>query len=388
MFKKLLFLLLFLSITTYSQTVKMPESKYVDIEVKNNLVYAISKTNKLVVWNISVGSIVYIKKNISCISKSKKEEIYCATIDGEILKEIGSNKWKKEGGFTGKPYAVFKTKNNQVASLSSKGIKFNSKYYLPSEKHRIGNGIYSYKNNKLRKPNLTYIDSKDRIWISYDFGKFSEAFIFDTKKASFINNKLLLVPDDKKDYNSREEYLAVLRKKQLKKYDFYMKKEGKDYSFKFPVEVPLYFGLKSICQDEKGNFYFSEGLAYSYRNSGIFSYTKTPNKDFYQVKEHLEKQLKLQRNEIIGQVAYNPYDKLLYYYSNYGFHKILKKDGILVSEHIIDPNVLLYEEAISHEYGRLINVKKIIFTGEEKFAFLTSNYGFGYFDSANINLYN
>lgn len=388
MFKKLFILFILLSTSNYAQKAKLPESKYVNIEVKNSLVYAISKTNKLVVWNMNDGNIVYIKKNISCISKSKKDEMYCATIDGEILKEVGSNKWKKEGGFTGKPYAVFKTKNNQIVSLSSKGVKFNNKYFLPTEKHRIGNGMYSYKNNKLRKPNLTYIDSKDRIWISYDFGKFSEVFIFDTKKGSYINNKLLLVADDKKDYNSKEEYMAVLRKKQLKKYDFYMKKEGKGYSFRFPVEVPLYFGLKSICQDEKGNYYFSEGLAYSHRNSGIFAYTKTPTKDFYQVKEHLEKQLNLQRNEIIGQVAFNPYDKSLYYYSNYGFHKIINKDGKLINEPIIDPNVLLYEGAISHEYGKLINVKKIVFTGEEQFVFLTSQYGFGHFDSANINLYN
>ncbi|MFD0964934.1 hypothetical protein [Pseudofulvibacter geojedonensis] len=388
MFKKLLYLILFTSLSTYSQKAKLPESKYVDIEVKNSLVYAVSKTNKLVVWDMKDGSIKYIKKNISCVTKTKKDDIYCATTDGEIFKETSTNKWKKEGGFTGKPYAIFKTKNNQIASLSSKGIKFNSKYFLPTEKHRIGNGIYSYKNNKLRKPNLTYIDSKDRIWISYDFGKFSEVFIFDTKKSSYVNNKLLLVPDDKKDYNSKEEYMAVLRKKQLKKYDFYIKKEGKEYSFKFPVEAPLYFGLKSICQDEKGNYYFSEGLPYSHRNSGIFAYTKTPTKDFYQAKEHLEKQLKLQRNEIIGQVAFNSYDKSLYYYSNYGFYKITKKEGQLNNELIIDPNVLLYEGAISHEYGKLINVKKIVFTGEEQFVFLTSQYGFGHFDGSNINLYN
>lgn len=389
MHKKVLFsfILLFSFIASQGQQNPISESKYVDIITKNNLVYALSKTNKLVVWDVEKGDIKYIKKEVSCIHLDKNNTIFCATVNGEILKEDKLNAWKKSGAFTGKPYAIFSTSNNQIVSLSSRGIKFNNVYHMPSEKHRIGNGIYSFKNNKLRKPQLTYIDHKNRIWISYDFGKFSEVFIFDTKKGSFVNNKVLFIKDDKKTYNSREEYLNEYQKQQLKKYPYYVKKDGGKYSFKFPTELPLYYGLKSICQDNSGNYYFSEGLAHSHKNSGLFTYNKTSNTNFYTYQEHYERLFK-KRNEIFGPLAFNKHDKSLYFYSNHGIYKLIKKDKKINRELIVDPNILLYTESITHQYGNLMNVKKIVFIDQNRFAFLTSQYGFGYFDGENINLFN
>ena len=202
MFKKLLLLIisLFVFIHLNAQNTIDFKSKYVDVFTKNNLVYALSTTNKLVVWNMGNGDISYIKKEISCIY-SNNNQLYCVNLDGEIQKEIKPNKWKKVGAFTGTPYAIVTTSLHKIAAISSRGIKFNNKYYMPTEKNRIGNGMYSFKNKKLRKPQLTYIDNKDRIWISYDFGKFSEVFIFDTKKSAFINHKSLSILDEKKTYN-------------------------------------------------------------------------------------------------------------------------------------------------------------------------------------------
>ena len=43
------------------------------------------------------------------------------------------------------------------------------------------------------------------------------------------------------------------KKRQLKKYPYYVQKQGETYSYKFPAELPLYYGLKSICQNNKGD---------------------------------------------------------------------------------------------------------------------------------------
>jgi len=377
----------FFFIQVNGQTSKTFDSKYADITTKNNLVYALSKTNKLVVWDMKNGDLSYIKKEISCIYSNNNNQVYCVNLDGEILKEIKPNQWKKAGAFTGTPYAIVTTSLNKIASISSRGIKYNNKYYMPSEKNRIGNGMYSFKNNKLREPQLTYIDNKDRIWISYDFGKFSEVFIFDTKKAAFINHKPLSVIDDKRTFNSREDYLKDYQKKQFKKYPYHVKKQGKEYCYKFPTELPLLYGIKSITQDKLGNYIFSEGLAYSHKKNGVFEYQTTNEKKFYKIVEHTEKSFKKQ-NEIIGPVIYNNHNEALYYYSNYGFFKLYKKESKFTNELIVDPNVLLYTKKIPHNYGSVMIVKKMLFMDKTRFVFLTKQYGFGYYDGENVNLFN
>jgi len=369
------------------QNSKKFDSKYADITAKNNLVYALTKTNKLVVWDMKNGDLSYIKKEISCIYTSKDKDMYCVNLDGEILKETKPNQWKKVSAFTGTPYAIVTTSLNKLVSISSRGIKHNNKYYMPTEKNRIGNGMYSFKNNKLREPQLTYIDKKDRIWISYDFGKFSEVFIFDTKKSVYINHRPLSILDEKKTFNSKEDYLKDYQKKQYKKYPYYVKKLGKVYCYKFPTELPLLYGIKSITQDKVGNYYFSEGLAYSHRKNGVYEYQTTPEKRFYKIIENIEVSFKKQ-NEIIGPITYNNFNESLHYYSNYGFFKLHKTESGYRNELIIDPNVLLYTKKIPHNYGSVMNVTKILFIDDTKFVFLTKQYGFGYYDGENVNLFN
>ena len=386
--KSIISLLLFLlSVTIHAQNKKAYESRYTDVTTKNDLIYSLSRTHKLVVWDMNKGDISYIKKEVSCIYTNQKNEVYCVTIDGEIQKEITANKWKKVGAFTGTPFAVFTTASNKIASISSKGVKYNNKYYMPKEKNRIGNGMYSFKNSKLRKPQLTYIDQKDRIWISYDFGKFSEVFIFDTKKSAFLDHKPLSIIDEKKTFNSKEDYLKDYRKKQFKKYPYHVKKLGKEFVYKFPTELPLYYGIKSITQDKSGNYYLSEGLAYSHKKNGVFEYLITPEKRFYSIVENSETSYKKQ-SEIIGPMEYNNFNESLHYYSNYGFFKLHKTESGYRNELVVDPNILLYTKKISHNYGSVMNVTKIRFMDKTRFVFLTKQYGFGYYDGENVNLFN
>jgi len=386
--KSILYLFFFLfSTTIHAQNKKVYESRYTDVTTKNNLIYALSKTHKLVVWDMNKGDISYIKKEISCIYTNQKNEVYCVTLDGEIQKETTANKWKKVGTFTGTPFTIFTTTTNKIASISSKGIKYNNKYYIPKEKNRIGNGMYSFKNRKLRKPQLTYIDQKDRIWISYDFGKFSEVFIFDTKKSAFLDHKSLSILDEKKTFNSKEDYLKDFQKKQFKKYPYHVKRLGKEFVYKFPTELPFYYGIKSITQDKDGNYYFSEGLAYSHKKNGVYEYLTTSEKRFYKIIENSESSFKKQ-NEIIGPMIYNNFNDFLYYYSNYGFFKLHKSESGYRNELVTDPNVLLYTKKISHYYGSVMNVTKMLFMDKTRFVFLTKQYGFGYYDGENINLFN
>lgn len=389
MFKKIILFLLFtfLLTTLYAQKKNVYESKYIDVATKKDLVYALSKKHKLVVWDMNKGGVSYIKKEVSCIYTNKRSEVYCVTLDGEIQKEIITSEWKKVGAFTGTPFAIFTTISNKILSISSKGVKYNNKYYMPKEKNRIGNGMYSFKNDKLRKPQLTYIDQKDRIWISYDFGKFSEVFIFDTKKSAFLDHKPLSILDEKKTFNSKEDYLKDYRKKQFRKYPYHVKKLGKEYVYKFPTELPVYYGIKSITQDKAGNYYLSEGLAYSHKKNGLYEYQVSSEKRFYKILENRESSFKKQ-NEIIGPMVYNSFNESLYYYSNYGFFKLHKNESSYKNERVIDPNVLLYTNKIPHNYGSVMNVSKILFMDKTRFVFLTKQYGFGYYDGENVNLFN
>jgi len=119
----------------------------------------------------------------------------------------------------------------------------------------------------------------------------------------------------------------------------------------------------------------------------MFEYQITSEKKFYTIVEHTENSFKKQ-NEIIGPMSYNRYNETLYYYSNYGFFKLHKEESKFTNELVVDPNVLLYTKKIPHNYGSVMNVKKMLFIDETRFVFLTKQYGFGYYDGENINLFN
>lgn len=361
-------------------------SRYLDIEVSENKVYTHTTTNKMVIWDVVKDTVLSVKKQVSCIGLQHNNLGAYISSEGAIMAEDANETWKAIGTVKGTPYFLLFDSKNKPAVLTDKGLYYNKRFFLPTEMHRIGNNEVSIDAKKMSKPTLTYVDKDDNIWITYDLGHFSELYIFDTKKGIFIRNKVLYVKDDKKE-TDYEKYLRDYREKQLKKYPFYVKKDQGRLVYKFPTELPIHYGIKSITQDNKGHYYFSEGLAFSNKKNGFFIYEKSNIPDFYKPIEKLEKDFKAEE-EILGPLTFNTFNNSLYYYSSLGFFRIVPSVDRIRKELIIDPNTLLYNKLIPHVYGHLMQVTEFHFLDEERFVFLTTEYGFGYYDGENLAIFN
>ena len=340
----------------------------------------------MVIWDVVKDTVLSVKKEVSCIGIQHNNLGAYVSTDGNIITEDTSGNWKPIGMVKGKPFSIIFDSKNKPIVISDNGLYYNKRFHLPTETHRIGNSELSIDTKKMSKPTLTYIDHNDNVWITYDLGHYSELYIFDTNKGLFIRNKVLYVKDDKKE-TDYEKYLRDYKEKQLKKYPFFVKQDQGRFVYKFPTELPIHYGIKSITQDDKGHYYFSEGLAFSNKKNGFFIYERSTIPDFYKPIEKLEKDFKSDE-EILGPLTFNPYDKSLYYYSNLGFYKIVPSADRIRKELIIDPNTLLYNKLIPHVYGHLMQVTEFHFLDENRFVFLTTAYGFGYYDGENLAIFN
>lgn len=378
----LLILIILNSFISFAQNA--PQSKYTDIKTSGDMVYALTRSNKIVAWDVKKDTILFVQKDVACIGIKNNGTIAQIATDGNI-KEYNGSDWTTLGKAEGKPFALVYTSKNKHVAITSRGIYYNKRFFLPTESNRIGNGELSLSKKSLDEPSLVYIDNQDRLWITYNLGHFNDAYVFDTNKSLFVRDKILFVKDEKKEVDW-DKYIKEYRNKQLKKYPFFVKKSGNDIVYKFPSEMPISYGIKSIAQDKKGSYYFSEGLAFS-NKTGFFCYEKSNIPDFYRPKENIEKSLK-QEGEILGPLVYNKFNDTFYYYSNMGFFQTSIGSSRTAKELIIDPNVLLYEGMIEHVYGHLMNVTKFEFLDKNRFVFLTTEYGFGYYDGENLNIYN
>lgn len=361
-------------------------SRYLDIAVSENKVYTHTTTNKMVIWDVVKDTVLSVKKQVSCIGIQQNNLGAYVSSEGAIMAEDANENWKAIGTVKGTPYSLLFDSKNKPVVITNNGLYYNKRFFLPTETHRIGNNELSVDAKKMNKPTLTYVDDNDNIWITYDLGHFSELYIFDTKKGMFIRNKVLYVQDDKKE-TDWEEYLRDYKEKQFKKYPFYVKKDQGKMVYKFPTELPIHYGIKSITQDNKGHYYFSEGLAFSNKKNGFFIYEKSNIPDFYKPIEKLEKDFKSEE-EILGPLTFNPFNNSLYYYSSLGFFRIVPSADRIRKELIIDPNTLLYNKLIPHVFGHLMQVTEFHFLDKERFVFLTTEYGFGYYDGENLAIFN
>ena len=374
------------------------KSNYKDFVIIDDNIYVITKGDSLIVWNFINDSYKVLIKNTNTITKNSDNELLITTSDSLLL--VKKDDWEKLKTFHGKALGVFLDKDNEPVVISDKGIFYENGIY-PKEPCKIFRGT---KRNGdlttlfLRKPDIMFLDTKHRIWLTYDNGEWGpEIWIFDLEKKLLLEEEYLSIDVDYNKFKNRSRYETDL----INTFSEKIKLTKKDTLYKFPANLPVFYGVKGIAENKNGTVFISQSLHHFNVNGCIYSYSESDFKDFYTSKEvsvldyenefedefgNINKLNTSFLTEYVGSIAYNKFDDSIYYYSNKGFFKIIEIDSNYTKEPIINPS-LTWKSGLSNSVGYQMAVKKFEFIDAERFVFLTNLNGIGYYDGKQVKYY-
>lgn len=345
-FKKISFLLLIFlfCISATAQT------RYKDIVVSNNTVWALTADGNITLFDATNGNQIdgdiSIDKDIVLITKDRSDNVIIANKDKQIKRfDQNKNKWELIGKYDEEPFYILVNSKGICFSITEKGIQnltTNKFYFNPkSLNHQI-----NYK-DKWGKPYSSYIDHNDIIWIGFGYGEWGgDLFAFETNKNNFLDLSL----------------------------------------DSFRIEL---FPINSFFEDSN-SVYFSAGLQHLMTTSGII--VKMNNQKatvlFKSESQWLnpEKRDTLIDGEYIGPATYNPYNNSIYFYSQNGIFVGGESKDLSKIENwkkILIPG-LTWKYGQPNAAGSPMNVFKICIIDETKFVFLSQNNGIGFYDGQNL----
>lgn len=324
-------------------------------------VYALNDEGLLYVWDIENRERTFKSDTISkytSISKDTANNIYIGTDNGKIYR-LNPNHYSFDLylDVEDKPviHEIIFNSNNEVFLALPNGI------YCPKEDEywsdfvQPQNGIitkkrflfFFWKETKIYylTPQLTFIDSKDRLWMTRSFGEFGcSVQLFDTRVREPI------VPE---------------------------------------IDNLKMGGLnpRSIFEDKDQNIYLSSGLHHFSKSGQIYIIDSSnisriiyDSEDF---KDSTEKNI-FNMGILVGPGAYNKLEDKVYFATSEGFYRasIPKNDKIQNPEFIFKPELYWDREALS--IGTSMPILKLDFTTDNKLLFLTSNNGIGIYDGIGV----
>lgn len=390
------FLLSFSQDSLPTVLIKKYNTNYKDFGILDDNVFAITKGDSLIKWNIKTDKINLVKENVNSIEITVDEKVIITTVNKKLLTKTKDSKhWKNAGYYDGELFDLLLTKDNRTVIITSLGFYFDGEK-LPAKLCRIYKPIDKENLNELflNKPTLSYIDNNDRIWLTYDEGEWgTDTWFYDLKVKRLFQEAYLDLDVNYSMFQNWKKYQTDI----IKAFPNEIKITLKDTLYKFPYEIPIYHGVKGIAEDDEGNIYLSQSLQHFFLSGGLSIYSETKYENFYSSK-HFEKFLKHDAkpievnnkksiwrnyNEYLGPVTFNKYNKSIYYFSNYGFFKIKTENNIIEKKNIFTPT-LLWKGGLSHSVGYQMAVKKFEFKDSNTFVFLTNMNGIGYFDGKTV----
>ncbi|WP_026703859.1 hypothetical protein [Flavobacterium soli] len=402
---KKIFYILFLNICfSYGQSferdsipaieIKSFSSNYKDFVVVDRIVYAITKGDSLVSFNLKNDKIIYIENNVVALTETSKDNLILAKTDGSIFKDIGKNQHKIDF-IEGKIFKILVDKNDNPIVISNKSIYYRKQHYLPQKKSSMYGMFGGHQKGKkeLVPVDVFFLDSNERIWFGYDVGEWGgNICFFDIKNNFFSEAKSL-----SSHYNDKYDVWPKNKAYLLKEFPNKIKIVGNDTIVAFPHEFDL-SNIKGITEDKNGNIYTTTSLMHMMLDGNIIKFIKV-EKDYYKAFE-LQKILEhkifnettnvensfIDIEEYLGLIQYNPFDEFVYYYTNNGFFKIIEKDNAVSKEFIFRPWIT-WTYGMSHSVGYQMNVIKMEFISKNELVFLTSNNGIGYFDGEKVKYF-
>lgn len=363
--------------TALSTTEKKKATTYTDFYMQGSRLYGLTVTDTLAVWDTISPQTIQYHKNVQTIAQNRKNEL-CYIKNNELYNYVTGIKQHLSGS-KGKVYKLFFDENNNPVVYTSAGILIDGEYYLPNEGFDITN-----------KPQVCYLDERNRLWLGFDSGEMGgELLFFNLKTKEFVVPESLLGMYIEKYRDTEKTDIDNLLQYDLRdlvtEFPEQVKIINSDTLYKFPINI-VASHPKGITSNQSGTLYITESLVnFVLMNVNIVKISPTVYKDFYKITflndilEHEEIANEMVVAEYIGPIIYNTFDRHAYYYSDLGFFKITENtDGSFAKEFIAKPEISWSGQP--NAVGSGMNVKKFRFTAPDKFFFLTTNNGIGYYN--------
>lgn len=392
LYLKFIFCLVFTTI--YAQTDSIPakevrifNTNYKEFEVVGSVVYSVTKNNNLVVFDLLSNKIINTRSNVVSVTKSRNNEIFYITTENKVVSYKSTEISNK---IVSNPYKLLLDEGNSPIIISDKGLIYKGKLYEPKniEYNYRFYGIKSIKDKTrvFENPDLVYLDSEERLWLTYDRGEFGEdVLFFDLNKKVFFEEDYLSVDVD---YQITKENNSRFFKDLKEAFPDKIKVTKKDTLYKFPYQIPIHFPVRGIL--EKDNKLFISQSLMHFNATSKFSVLYDFDSDEFYKSEEIQCQLLecdefsfFGSNDLLGPISLNKFNNSIYYYSHRGFFKIIESENKFNKEFIFRPWIL-WSATNRNNLGYDINVTKFDFISENEMVFLTTNNGIGYFNGKEV----
>lgn len=377
--------------SVFAEKIKLFDTNFKEFEVVGNEVYALTKGDSLIVFNLRNNRIYKIISGVVSIAKNNKNEIVFINKQNKIIHYKTRNKKQIKTQF--EPYILILDKNNNPIVISDKGLVYNDTIFEPL---KIQNSqlFYSIKSQDdyrqvFKKPDLVFLDSKNRLWLTYDRGEFGKDILFfDLEKKVFFEEEYLKINVDYKHIReNKDKYFQDLKKAFPDKIITTIT----DTLYKFPCQIPIRLPIRGIVEKD-GNFFISQSLMHFTVNSRFLLLNDFDENDFYK-SLNLECLL-FECGEItafgpkvlLGPIVLNKFNNEVYLYTNKGFFKIFNSESQFTKEFIFRPWIF-WSATNRNNLGYDINVTKFEFISENEMIFLTTNNGIGYFNGTQVKYF-
>jgi outer membrane protein assembly factor BamB len=337
--------------------------KFTKMLVGEDYLYALDQNGYFYVWNLNTLEKKIERKDttlkFTSIARDKNNVIYLGSDNGKIVSlnksdfstkifiELKKKLIVNEIFFNSKneiflivPYAVY----DPIKDIFWTNFKHEPNGMIVQKRF-----LFFFKMQTDRYfdlPQYSYIDSKDRIWMTKNFGEFGGSIqIFDTKARTELNTNI----------------------------------DSLDFGMFFP---------QSVFEDNQQNLYITSGLQH-FMNSG----------DIYKIRNNISSKIfcsddfinttnanDFSEGVFIGPGAYSYVDNKIYFATNDGFYcsAIPTTGRIEKPEMIFKPELLWNREPLA--IGVSMSVKKLEFTTDNRLVFLTSNNGIGIYDGKELKM--
>lgn len=378
--------------SVFAKKIKIFNTNYKEFEVVGNIVYAVTNSNYLIVFDLKQDKIIKVKREVISVSKNSKQEIVFLNKQNQIIKY--KNGKVRQINIICEPYKLILDKKNNPIVISDIGLIYDNKIFEPLnvKYNRVFYEVKSIDDKKkvFMNPDLIFLDSKNRLWLTYDRGEFGEDILFfDLEKRAFYKDDYLSVDVDYQKTNENEDkYFEDLHKAFPDK----IKATGKDTLYKFPNQLPIYNPIRGIVEKD-GNFFISQSLIHFFIDSYFCLIYDFDNENFYKSLNLTNSFLEIKDpkgfamvNEFLGPLQINKFNNSVYYYSDKGFFKIIEDKGKYNKEFIFKPWIT-WSATNRNNLGADINVTKFEFISENELVFLTTNNGIGYYNGTEVKYF-
>jgi hypothetical protein len=330
------------------------KTNYIDLVLTENLICALTDTEKLQFFDNKTGQIINLKLDINygikIISTDHFGKLVVVDKDNNIRRlQLETRTFEFIAKVKQNLYYILFDSKNDCYAITEKGI-----LNLKTNKIYFSNNSFNHQiifEDKWEKPYCYFIDRSDIIWLGYGYGEWGgNIFTFETITNKFISPNL-------------ESFNIAL------------------------------WPIKSFFEDDSCT-YLSSGLQHMRTRSIIIKFKNLKATALFETEF---KRMQLSGNgsfeelfeaEYIGPSAYNKYNKSIYFYSQNGIFKgELNKDLSKIENwsNIIKPK-LHWSQGQPDAVGSPMNVFKLAIIDRDRFLFLTQHDGIGFYDGQNLQM--